>query len=307
MAIITAALLEALRVGFKKQFNDAFTAAQAATFYRGVATIVPSTAGSETYGWLSEFPDMREWVGDRTVKDISETGYQIENKDWESTVGVKANSIKDDSLGMYTPMFQGMGRAAARHPDRLMAELMKTGNAALCYDGQNFFDTDHPVYANHDGTGAVTTVSNYDDGGGAPGPGWFLLDTSQPLRPFIFQEREKVDFTAKTDPKTSDSVFMSNKYMYGASARHNVGFALWQCAYMSRSALNGDNLDAAIAAMMEVKRDGGNPMGISPTHLYVPPALRSAAQQTVKAMFGDGGKSNTNYEVVELKVIPWLA
>lgn len=307
MAIITAALLEALRIGFKRQFDDAYKAMQAATFYRDVATVVPSTTKGETYGWLGDFPDMREWIGDRVVKDMKESGYQILNKEWESTVGVKRPQIEDDNLGIYAPMIAAMGQAAARHPDILIADLMKNGHARLCYDGQNFFDTDHPVYPNHDGTGTAATVSNYNNGGATPGPTWFLFDTSRPLKPFIFQERKRPEFEAKTNPSTSDVVFTSNLFQYGAYARHNVGFGFWQCAYASRAPLNGDNLDAAMAAMMSFKADGDRPLGIMPNLLVVPPTLRAAANKTVKVMLGEGGASNANYEAVEVRIVPWLA
>lgn len=306
MAIITAALLEALRVGFKRQFDDTFRTMRADTFFADVATTVPSTTKSETYGWLGDFPDLREWVGDRVVKDMKESGYSISNKEWESTVGVGRPQIEDDNLGIYGPMIQAMAQSAARHPDILISSLMNTGEASLCYDGQNFFDTDHPVYPEHDGIGVAATVSNYDDGGGAPGPAWYLLDTSRPLRPFIFQERMKPEFEAKTDPKTSDVVFTSNKFQYGTYARHNVGYGFWQCAYKSKAPLNGDTLDAAISAMMGFKADGDRPMGIMPNLLVVPGTLRSAANKTVKVMLGEGGASNANYEAVDVLVSRWL-
>lgn len=307
MAIITAPLLAALRTGLKKTFQEAFTSARAASFYGDVATTVPSSTASETYGWLGDFPDLREWVGERVVKDMKESGYQIQNKDWESTVGVKRPHIEDDNLGIYTPMVQSMGHAAARHPDRLIAQLMKAGASTTCYDGQYFFDTDHPVYANHDGTGAASTVSNYDAGTDGNGTPWFLLDTTRPLRPFIFQERKKPEFESKTDPSNSDVVFNSNEFRYGVYARHNVGFGLWQTAYMSRAALTSDSFDAAVAQMMSVKADGDRPMGISPNILVVPPALRADAHKVIKAITLDGGASNTNYDAVKVLVTPWLA
>jgi len=304
MAIITAALLNALRTGFKKTFDDAFNTMRAESFYADVATVVPSTTASETYGWLGDFPDLREWVGDRVVKDMKESGYQIVNKEWESTVGVKRPQIEDDNLGIYTPMVQAMGHSAARHPDRMIADLIKTGDANLCYDGQNFFDIDHPVYPNHDGTGVAATIANMVAG---VGPAWYLLDTTRPLKPFIFQERMKPEFEAKTDPRNSDAVFTSNQFQYGVYSRHNVGYGFWQCAFMSKDTLNGDNLDAAIAAMMAFKADGDRPLGITPNLLVVPPALRAAANKTVKVMLTDGGASNANYEAVDVKVVPWLA
>ena len=304
--IITAAVLDAIRTGFQKKFADAFAAARAASFYQEVATTVPSTAASETYGWLGDFPDMREWIGDRVIKDMKEQGYTIANKEWESTVGVLRPHIEDDNLGVYAPMVETMGQSAGNHPDRLIAALIKGGGAATCYDGQYFFDTDHPVYANHDGTGAATSVSNINSAGGA-NPYWYLLDCSKPLRPFIFQERKKPELESKTDPSSSDTVFMSNKFVYGAYARHNVGYGFWQMAYASNVALDGTSLDAAIRALMEVKADGGRPLGITPTHLIVPPAYRSAAMRAVEVQLEAGGGSNPNYKAVKPLIVPWLA
>lgn len=307
MAIVTAALLEALRTGLRREFNTTYQAALAATFYRDVATVVPSSSKSNTYGWLGDFPDMREWVGDRVVKDMKEQGYEIVNKLYESTVGVQRVQIEDDNLGIYTPMAQSMGAAAARHPDQLIAGLLGAGEATLCYDGQNFFDTDHPVYPSHDGTGVADTVSNYDDGGGSPGPAWYLLDTSKPLRPLIFQERIKPEFESLTDPKNSEDAFTKDLYKYGIRARHNVGFGFWQLAFKSRAALDETAFDAAMAAMMSIKKDGGDPMGVMPNRLVVPPALRASANAVVEVMHKAGGASNPNYKAVDVKVVPWLA
>ena len=46
--------------------------------------------------------------------------------------------------------------------------------ARACYDGQNFFDTDHPVGEQ----GSQETVSNVQTGAG---PAWYLLDTTRPV------------------------------------------------------------------------------------------------------------------------------
>lgn len=61
---------------------------------------------------------------------------------------------------------------------------------------------------------------------------WFLLDTSRPLKPLIFQERKPAKFVSKTD-ETDDNVFMDKKFLYGADSRCNVGYGFWQMAYGS--------------------------------------------------------------------------
>lgn len=61
---------------------------------------------------------------------------------------------------------------------------------------------------------------------------WFLLATQRPIKPLIYQERQKVKFVAKTG-ETDDNVFLSDTYLYGADSRGNVGFGFWQMAYGS--------------------------------------------------------------------------
>jgi len=61
---------------------------------------------------------------------------------------------------------------------------------------------------------------------------WFLLDTSKPVRPFIYQARKKPVFVQQTDPHTED-VFTRKKFKFGAEARAAGGYGFWQLAYGS--------------------------------------------------------------------------
>ncbi|MCG9060298.1 Mu-like prophage major head subunit gpT family protein, partial [Laribacter hongkongensis] len=61
---------------------------------------------------------------------------------------------------------------------------------------------------------------------------WFLLDTSKPVKPFIYQEREKPVFVQQTDPQ-ADDVFNRKKFKFGAEARAAGGYGFWQLAYGS--------------------------------------------------------------------------
>src|SRR5690554_4177901 len=142
--IITPTLLSALATSFKKEYQAGQT--MASPVWNKLASKVTSTSKSNTYGWLGQFPQFREWIGDRVIKDITAHGYEIKNKLFESTVGVARTDIEDDNIGAYAMLFQEMGRAAAVHPDELVFALLAAGGSTLCYDGQNFFDTDHPVY-----------------------------------------------------------------------------------------------------------------------------------------------------------------
>lgn len=290
--LINAANLGNLYVGFKTAFKTAFEGVQ--PMFEKVATTVTSTTRSENYAWMGQFPRLREWIGDRQVKNLTSFTYTITNKDWEATVAVPRNDIEDDSFGVYTPLMSEMGLSARTHPDELVFALLVAGFATNCYDGQFFFDTDHPVGAGF--------VSNMQSGAGSP---WFLLDTSRSLKPIIFQERKKAKFEAlisDTDP----NVFHRKEYIYGVDSRYNVGFGFWQMAFGSKATLDQTNFNAAIAAMMSFKNDEGRPLGVRPTLLVVGPGLRDKANEVVLQQKLANGADNPNYKVVEVLVCPWL-
>jgi len=290
--IVNRDSLNAMYNGFKTAYNDAF--AGVAPMWGKVATLVPSTSKTENYGWLGQFPKLREWVGDRQVKGIAASGYQIINKKYEASIGVPRDDIEDDSYGILTPLFASMGQAAASHPDELVFPLLSAGWTTRCFDGQYFFDANHPV-----GAGVVS------NNGGGSGSAWFLLDTSRPLRPIIFQKRRDYALTSLTDTK-DEGVWMRDEYRYGVDARANVGYGFWQMAYGSKQTLDATNFNAAITAMMAYASDDGRPLGITPNLLVVAPSNRAAAKALIEAERLASGGSNTNFKAVELYICPWL-
>jgi len=298
--IINKGNLTTLFVAFKAAFAAGL--GQAGSQWQQIATSVPSATGTEEYGWLGAFPNMREWAGDRVINGMASHGYSIKNKSFEMTVGVPRPAIEDDQYGIYSPMMTEMGRAAAAHPDQLVFNLLKAGSSSLCYDGQNFFDTDHPVLK---ADGSVESQSNYDDNSGS-GTAWYLLDTSRALKPIIFQDRKKPNFVSKT-AETDDNVFDRNEYVYGVDSRCNVGFGFWQLAYGSRKTLDETNLIAAYTAMAERKGDHGRPLGIKPTVLVVPPSLKFAAMKLVNATTLANGADNVLKGLVSVEDVAWLA
>ncbi|MFV3367555.1 Mu-like prophage major head subunit gpT family protein [Pseudomonas sp. NY15435] len=277
--IITPAVLAPLFKGYRSEFQRALSENQAKAQWKNIATLVPSVSASSLYAWLGQFPMLREWVGARVVKQMAAEGYEITNKLFEGTVGVPRTAIEDDQAGIYLPMFEEMGRAAAYHPDSLVFEALKAGMTSACYDGQNFFDTEHPVYPEVDGTGTAVPVSNLDIPGASPGPTWYLLDVSRAIKPIIFQERTRPELTSKTNPNSSDTVFDEDQFEHGIRYRCNAGFGFWQMAYASQQPLTGEFYGKARAAMGQFKADGGRPLNITPRLLVVPPQLEAAARR----------------------------
>ena len=70
MAVVTSSLVSALRVGFQREFQDALSSAPSQ--WDRLSTRVPSSSAGNTYGWIGQFPKLREWSGDRSFKNIKE-------------------------------------------------------------------------------------------------------------------------------------------------------------------------------------------------------------------------------------------
>ena len=297
--IISAETLDLAFKGFKAVYTDAYM--HAPVHHEKIVMKVPSAAHSETYGWMGEFPQLREWVGARHIKGLRAHGFTIENLTFESTVEVTRNDIADDRIGVFKPMFSEMGQLARRHPEELVFNLLKAGFDTECFDGQNFFDTDHPM-TGESGAGAET-VSNMQPG---PGPAWFLLDNTRAVRPIILQEREPYEFEGITNPN-DEHVFMKDRYLYGVRARINAGFGLWQLAFGSKAPLTAENHAAARQAMMGFRSDGGRILGVNPAVLVVPSALEAPALALLNATTNETGGSNIWHGTADLIVTPYLS
>lgn len=296
--ILNRTNLNIMYQAFRTAFNAGFVGIEK-PMWNVIAMEVPSTTSENVYGWLGQFPQMREWVGDRVIKNLKQHDYTIKNKTYEATIGVKREEIEDDQYGMYALTAQELGRVAAEHPDMLSYALLGQGFTTLCYDGQYFFDTDHPVT---DESGVTQSVSNF---GGGAGAAWYLIDDSRAIKPLIYQRRRPAAFVAKTQ-LNDDNVIFNNEFIYGVDGRWNVGFGLWQLAYASKQALDSTAFNAAYQAMQSLKGDNGRPLGIKPRKLLVGPSNRAAALEVVKAERLANGATNTNRDVVEVVDVSWL-
>lgn len=290
--LINQSTLASLFQGFKTSFQEGFREGQPQ--WQRVATLVPSSTKKELYAWLGQWPRFREWIGDRQLKSLSTSKYEIENKPFETTVSVNRDDIEDDQFGIYAPMFKEMGFASKMHPDEIVFALLAAGFTSFCYDGQYFFDTDHPVGAG--------TASNH--GGGASTP-WYLLDTTRALKPLIWQKRKDYAFVAMTKDD-DEATFMRKEYRYGVDARCNAGFGFWQMASASKQTLDATNYKSLRTAMKSLKSDEGRNLGIRPNLIVVPPTLEDAAKDLFVSDRLAGGATNPLKGEVEILVVPML-
>lgn len=143
--IVNRDTLTNIFINLKTTFNKAFEAAP--SDWMKTAMLVPSGSSQNDYTWLSMFPRMRKWIGEKAVKALAAFKYTLVNDDWEATVEVNRNDIEDDNLGIYAPQAQMAGFSARQLPDEIVADLKNNAFTSNCYDGQFFYDTDHPVGA----------------------------------------------------------------------------------------------------------------------------------------------------------------
>lgn len=284
--------------GYSLIFQNALAAAP--SMYERIAMTVPSTSAEETYAWMNNLPGMRKWVGDRVIQNISTSRYSIVNEPFELTVEVKRNDIEDDKFGLYNPLVQSIGFESKTHPDQLVYGALAKADSSRCWDGQYFFDTDHPLVA---ADGSMATYSNF---GGGAGDLWVLADMSRPIKPLLFQKRRDYAFAALMEP-TQEAVFMRGAFVMGTDARVNVGYGLPQLAYGSRQQLTAAAFEAARASMQSLKGDQGKVLAIKPTILMVSPNNEGPARRILQAEMVNGGDSNINRGLAEIVVVPWLA
>lgn len=301
--LVNKSTVGAIFVNLRTEFMKAFATAKPK--WQKIATKIPSTTSEEIYTWFSKFPKMRKWLDEKLIKKLKGFKYVIVNDDYEATIEVDRNDIKDERLGGYKIQAAGAGQSAAEWPDDIVGEALNGAFVLKCYDGQYFCDTDHPVT---DKDGVVQSVSNkstaplswaslaaaqagygnarsgmkqFKDDEGRPlkvnpnilvvGPAkeddakalmtkdkfqdgteniykgtaevevwpeiesdtaWFLLDTTKPIKPFLFQEREKPVLVSQTDPE-AEGVFKRKKFLFGAEARGASGVTFWQLIWGS--------------------------------------------------------------------------
>lgn len=140
--LITPATIAALNTDFRGQFQKAFVAAQPS--YKEIATEVPSTTGSNTYGFIDEFPAIREWIGDRVLHGLKGKSMTVINRPFEGTIALPKDDVEDDKMGLWSPKTEMLAQQAAFFPDILCVDALMGGFTANGYDGVPFFSHVHP-------------------------------------------------------------------------------------------------------------------------------------------------------------------
>ncbi|HBE5273812.1 TPA: Mu-like prophage major head subunit gpT family protein, partial [Escherichia coli] len=75
--LVNAKNVNQIFINLKTTYQKAYD--QTPTDWQKVAMEVPSGSKENDYSWLSRFPKMREWVGDKNVKSLEAFNYTIRN------------------------------------------------------------------------------------------------------------------------------------------------------------------------------------------------------------------------------------
>lgn len=147
--VVNAEAMRTLLAGFRKSFDEGLKLADGK--WENWGDTVPSNTALERYPITMFLAIMRQWVGSRQVANLVAKYLTVTNVDFELTVGIPMNDIRDDTLGYTRQGFQGIGRNAPLIWPRLATAALTANGDWL--DGNAFFKADR--------TFGAATIANY--------------------------------------------------------------------------------------------------------------------------------------------------
>ena len=265
-----------------------------------VSMRVPSEGRSVDYKWLGDFPMMQEWLGDRVIKDLSAFHYEITNKDFESTVEVDQQRHRgrpDRGLHSDDPGACPIGPAAPG-PARVRTLLKLGFRRRRCFDGQYFFDDDHPI-DKEEGTIASNTGGGIGLAVVFTGP-VEALETDHPSGSEAARVRGP-------GPARRRGRFHAQEIPLRRGRPEERGLR----ALAARVRIQGDPgrgrlCDGPVDHDGVQERSKAFRSASLPTHMIVPPTLESAGRMILKMDRDDAGAANVWYNTAELLSSWWF-
>jgi phage major head subunit gpT-like protein len=126
----------------------------------GIVLDVPMTTKTVDLSWVAALGKMREWLGERQVRDVVAKDFTMTAKHYEHTIGMNQDDIDDDTLAQYAPQIRLIAAGALKELDAAASYVLDANST--CYDGQPLIDNSHPAFGpyaafdNLNGTTALT-------------------------------------------------------------------------------------------------------------------------------------------------------
>lgn len=117
-----------------------------AQWYAAIANRVDSTQpDGENHDWLGGVEGMREQKGDPEFDEAQVFEFFLRNVRWQCGFHVRSDYWDHGKRSLIDHRVQDQTTLAAAHPGQLFETLITNGGSRACYDGEYFYDTDHPV------------------------------------------------------------------------------------------------------------------------------------------------------------------
>jgi phage major head subunit gpT-like protein len=138
-------------------YYEALKALVNAGWIDAVSNYFTSDQPVEEYVWLGMPPALREWIGGRQAKGLSDASIKIENKHFEATLEILLRDLRRDKTGQIRIRMNELAQRGQTHFASLLSTLIVNGASATCYDGQYYFDTDHSEGGSGSQSNSITT------------------------------------------------------------------------------------------------------------------------------------------------------
>ena len=135
--------LNVIERGVRGIFGREFITRQRKAKYGRYSSIVDSNKQEEKFVAISTLPQLQEMTDERVLAGFSEYEYTLKNKIYATGIRVPRSIFDFDQTGQLRTLVQSLGARVANFPDKLMMQTL--GTNGLCYDTQNFHDTDHDM------------------------------------------------------------------------------------------------------------------------------------------------------------------
>jgi hypothetical protein len=92
--------------------------------------------------WLSVFPELRKWIGERTVQRAFKDNLKVDSEPYEITMEFdRRDAERKSGLVKAEKLAADIARAFSRGKVQLAYQVLRSN--AVTYDGSSFFDFDH--------------------------------------------------------------------------------------------------------------------------------------------------------------------
>jgi phage major head subunit gpT-like protein len=150
MAFSKSSQLSAVNQTLVTTYNEVFKQVESNVGDLVVTQPVPEK--TFVHAFVTGYPKMREWIGEKTPKSIKAEQIIGVAKPWESTVEIDVDDLLSPILRPILADLENLGETAATHLDELIASFLQNGTSSASeyqnFDGQPLFGT----HTNEDGT-----------------------------------------------------------------------------------------------------------------------------------------------------------